>query len=193
MVVSSGKGFICFVFAALVLLIAVETVLLSYEQAPRRYAYNSRLYSIENAPAVPSGKPSAIVTLVGGDSAARHAVALVQSLRDVNTMHRVVVLLCRGGIGSEACRSDEWKVANNRTGVDCSGPHTIGEFTQPLQLRVSSGLYLRRELQPKRLRRQSTWRHLSGWGPKCGSWTLFHEPSTLKASLEGRRASGALR
>jgi hypothetical protein len=53
----------------------------------------------------PSARPDAIVTLVAGNNAARAAVALVQSLRDVRTRDsiRIVVMLQRGGVGSPEC------------------------------------------------------------------------------------------
>ena len=122
---------VCGLFFALVGLIIFETSLLAYGQGSRKRPFiNSRISSAlssDSPPAdEPEGKPSAIITLVGGDAAARHAVSLVQSLRDVDTKLKVVVLLGRGGIGSEACRDQNWKEKNNRSGVDCGGLFTIG-------------------------------------------------------------------
>lgn len=52
-------------------------------------------------------KDTAIITLATGDAAAKHAVALIQALRDSYTMiPRIIVLLSRGGIGSEDCHND---------------------------------------------------------------------------------------
>lgn len=79
----------------------------------------------------PSPKPryegAAIVTLAGGDEAARGLIALLQSLRDVGTTLPVVILLARGALGSAACRNPEWKKRVGRPDVDCRGPDTIGE------------------------------------------------------------------
>lgn len=46
-------------------------------------------------------RPAVIVTLVGGDTAARNAVAMLQSLRDVNTTLDLVVLLAEGALGAK--------------------------------------------------------------------------------------------
>jgi hypothetical protein len=59
---------------------------------------------------------TAIVTLAVGDAAAKHAVALVQQLRDTNTaIPRIIVLLSRGGMGSDDC--------HNETNRDLKGKH----------------------------------------------------------------------
>lgn len=125
---SSRLGFVLLVFTALVLLIAFETLLLSFSQRPRKGDFiNSRLTGRSEGTLTPVvTKPSAIITLVGGDTAARHAVALLQSLREVNTKLTPVVLLARGSVGSGVCRDQDWKAAHNRSNVDCSGRHTIG-------------------------------------------------------------------
>lgn len=48
---------------------------------------------------------TAIVTLATGDQAARLAISLVQSLRDVETkIPNVIVMLSRGGVGSADCQ-----------------------------------------------------------------------------------------
>lgn len=70
---------------------------------------------------------AAIVMLVGGDEAGRGVVALLQSLRDVKTTIRIILLLVRGALGSEACRNPEWKKKVGRPDVDCRGPDTIGK------------------------------------------------------------------
>ena len=80
--------------------------------------------------AVTSPRPyegAAIVTLAGGDEAARGLIALLQSLIDVGTTIPVVILLARGALGSAACRNPEWKKRMGRPDVDCRGPYTIGE------------------------------------------------------------------
>ena len=52
-------------------------------------------------------RDTAIITLATGDAAAKHAVVLVQALRDTNTVvPRIVVLLSRGGMGSEDCHNE---------------------------------------------------------------------------------------
>lgn len=69
---------------------------------------------------------TAIMTLATGDTSARHAVALIQSLRDVGTrVPRIVALLSRGGRGSEECLNSEVKKARGRPNVDCGGPDTV--------------------------------------------------------------------
>jgi hypothetical protein len=68
-----------------------------------------------------------IMTLAGGDTSARNLVALLQSLIDVNTTLPFVVLLARGGLGSAACMNQEWKKANNRSGISCGSADTIGK------------------------------------------------------------------
>ena len=68
-----------------------------------------------------------IVTLAGGDTSARHLVALIRSLRDVNTELPIVVLLARGGLGSAVCINNTWKALMNRSNIACGGPDTIGE------------------------------------------------------------------
>ena len=70
---------------------------------------------------------AAIVTLAGGDTSARHLVALLRSLRDVATELPIIVLLARGGLGSAACSNQTWKDENNRSRVACGGFGTIGE------------------------------------------------------------------
>jgi hypothetical protein len=57
------------------------------------------------------------------------ALAMVQSLRDVNTSvnHDIVVLLPRGGVGSPECHDQKWKKAMGREDIPCSGPSAIAE------------------------------------------------------------------
>ena len=61
--------------------------------------------------------------------AARMAIVLVQSLRDVGTDPNIeiVVLAMRGAGGSPECHDPAWKKAAGREGIHCSGPETIAE------------------------------------------------------------------
>jgi len=84
------------------------------------------------APAGASTTPSALlagtafVTMASDDNAARIAVTLMQSLRDVGTaVPNLVVLLMRGGIGSADCKDAQWKKRNGRTGIRCGSLQTI--------------------------------------------------------------------
>ena len=73
-------------------------------------------------------RDTAIVTLVGGDVAGRHALVLFQRLRDVGTrIPHVIALLARGGHGSEACHNATWKKSVGRMSIDCKGSDTIAE------------------------------------------------------------------
>lgn len=59
---------------------------------------------------------TALITLATGDSAAKHALVLIQTLRDSGTKIPVIeVLLSKGGLGSEDC--------NNATLRDIRGAH----------------------------------------------------------------------
>ena len=50
---------------------------------------------------------TAFITLAVGDAAAKHAVALLQEMRDTNSViPRFIVLLSRGGMGSEDCHNE---------------------------------------------------------------------------------------
>lgn len=76
---------------------------------------------------------TAIVTMVAGDIAARGAIVLLQSLRDVGTrVPEVIVALFRGGIGSPDCEN---QLNPGREDVDCSGPCT-------LETEVASAAYI---------------------------------------------------
>jgi len=71
---------------------------------------------------------TAIMILATGDNSARHAVALVQSLRDVGTrVPRIVALLSRGGVGSAHCLNFTHKEVIGRLHVQCDGPDTVEE------------------------------------------------------------------
>jgi hypothetical protein len=114
--------------SALLLILLFEATVLSFD-SPKKRTHAFTRYSRNATPPVASlvnKKVPAIITLVGGDDAARHAVAMIQSLKAVNTQLHVVVLLGRGGVGSANCQNHEWKQAHNRTGIYCGGPDTVG-------------------------------------------------------------------
>lgn len=68
-------------------------------------------------------KDTAIITLATGDAAARHALVLIKSLRDTGTViPRIIVLLSRGGMGSEDCHNETLRNARNRH-YHCSSIH----------------------------------------------------------------------
>jgi hypothetical protein len=69
---------------------------------------------------------TAIITMATGDKSAKDAVALMQSLRDVNTqVPNLIVLLSRGGMGSDDCNNATWKRENARQHVGCGDMTTI--------------------------------------------------------------------
>jgi hypothetical protein len=69
-------------------------------------------------------KDTAIITLATGDSAAKHAIVLLKTLRDSGTqIPNLVVLLSRGGMGSADCHNETLRNARNRH-YPCSGPLT---------------------------------------------------------------------
>jgi len=69
-------------------------------------------------------KDTAIITLATGDSAAKHAIVLLKTLRDTNTqIPNLVVLLSRGGMGSADCHNETLRNTRNRH-YPCSGPLT---------------------------------------------------------------------
>lgn len=80
--------------------------------------------------------PHAIITMVAGNSAARHVVALVQSLVDVGTKTPIVVMLQQGGGGSPECIDDKWKHSVGRSTVRCDGDDTVPE-------EIISGFYVK--------------------------------------------------
>ena len=70
-------------------------------------------------------KDTAMITLATGDAAAKHAVVLLQALRDTNTViPRLVVLLSRGGMGSEDCHNETLRNRRNRH-YHCSSRHVV--------------------------------------------------------------------
>lgn len=75
------------------------------------------------------GRDRAIVTLATGDEAARQALALVQSLRDIRTDPTVdiVVLLFPGGVPSEECLRGEWRAAHGRKHIPCGDLRNVAE------------------------------------------------------------------
>jgi hypothetical protein len=81
-------------------------------------------------------RDTAVVTLAAGDDSGRLAVALVQSLRDSGTrVPHIVVMLARGGKGSDDCTSADSRRSRGRERVDCNGPDTVAE-------EIVSGRYL---------------------------------------------------
>ena len=71
----------------------------------------------------------AFVSMAVGNEAAKLAVVMVQSLRDVATADGIdiVLLLVRGATASPECHNTEWKKAQGREHIDCHGPDTIAE------------------------------------------------------------------
>jgi hypothetical protein len=68
---------------------------------------------------------TAVITLATGDAAAKHAVVLVQALRDTNTViPRIIVLMSRGGMGSEDCHNETLRVTRSRH-YHCSSRHVV--------------------------------------------------------------------
>ena len=72
---------------------------------------------------------TAFVTMATGNDAARLAIVLIQSLRDVGTSpdHDIVVLVVRGAGVAPECLDAAWMKARGREGIDCKGPHTVAE------------------------------------------------------------------
>ena len=69
---------------------------------------------------------TAFITMATGDESARHAVALVQSLRDTNTrIPTVHVMLFRGGAGSVDCNNPFLRKARGRDHINCDGTDTV--------------------------------------------------------------------
>ena len=68
---------------------------------------------------------TAFITMATGDESARHAVALIQSLRDTNTrIPTVHVMLFRGGAGSVDCNNPFLRKARNRDHIQCDSMDT---------------------------------------------------------------------
>jgi hypothetical protein len=129
-----------------VILIALCCVALSWklvEHESSRPSHGSRveqpLWTIFEGPPVidslgmqipdvpPDLNDTAIITMASGSGeSARHAVALLQSLRDAGTrVATLLVLLPRGSIGSNECNNFTLKAELNRTHIDCRGPDTV--------------------------------------------------------------------
>lgn len=90
-------------------------------------------------PAAKANPQNVIMTMIAGNGAARHAVALVQSLRDVGTKaDAIIVMLQQGGMGSPECYDPAWRRANNRPDIlGCSGPDSIAEeIVSPFYLNI---------------------------------------------------------
>jgi len=68
---------------------------------------------------------TAIVTMATGDAAARDALALMRSLRDVGTrVPELRIMLSHGGVGSADCHNATWKAARGRWDVSCNSAQT---------------------------------------------------------------------
>jgi hypothetical protein len=71
---------------------------------------------------------TAFVTMATGDESGRHAVALIQSLRDSNSrIPNVLVLLVRGGGGSSDCKDPAKRKEKGRDNVLCDGLDTFAD------------------------------------------------------------------
>lgn len=69
---------------------------------------------------------TAFISMASSDESGKLALAMFQSLRDVGTqVPHLVLMLARGGVGSADCQSTEWRKANGRENIRCSGPDTI--------------------------------------------------------------------
>jgi hypothetical protein len=70
-------------------------------------------------------KDTAMITLATGDAAAKHAVVLLQAMRDYGTaIPNLVVLLSRGGMGSEDCHNETLRNQRNRH-YHCSSKYVV--------------------------------------------------------------------
>ena len=90
-------------------------------------------------PQAKANPQNVIMTMIAGNGPARHAVAMIQSLRDVGTQaDAIVVMLQQGGMGSPECHDSAWRKANNLPGVEaCSGPDAIAEeIVSPFYLNI---------------------------------------------------------
>lgn len=71
-------------------------------------------------------KDTAIITMATGDPAARFAITLMQSLINVGTqVPNLIVLLFRGGGGSQDCRNGTVKAERGRPHQHCGGSDTL--------------------------------------------------------------------
>ena len=70
-------------------------------------------------------RDTAMITLATGDAAAKHAVVLLQAMRDYGTaIPNLVVLLSRGGMGSEDCHNETLRNLRNRH-YHCSSKYVV--------------------------------------------------------------------
>lgn len=89
-----------------------------------------RFWPIQNShvPTDEELEDTAFVTMATGDESGRHAVALIQSLRDSNSrIPNVLVLLVRGGGGSSDCKDPIKRKERGRDNVFCDGFDTVAE------------------------------------------------------------------
>ena len=96
-------------------------------------------------PAAKENPQNVIMTMIAGNSAARHAVVLIQSLRDVGTKaDAIIVMLQQGGIGSPECYNDTRRLLLGRSRAGrgaCSGPESLAEdIVSPFYLSIMKRL-----------------------------------------------------
>lgn len=82
---------------------------------------------LEPYAAVSEVGPNAIITMVAGNSAARNAVAWLQSLVDVGTSYPVIIMLQQGGGGSPECLDRKFMRDRDRGTIRCDGNLTVAE------------------------------------------------------------------
>jgi len=91
-------------------------------------------------------KDTAMVSMASDDHSARLALALMQSLRDVGTqVPNLVLLLPRGGIGSDDCRDEAWRKARQQELKDdrvCFRRHEMGELVNQTLGEIISERYV---------------------------------------------------
>ena len=123
----------------------------------------------------------AYVTLVSGNSAARHAIAWIQSLLETKTKYPIIVLLSRGGVGSPECQNYTWRREMKLQTHDmrCDRNDTIaGEIVSPKYLAImeKQGAKLQIIDEIPRTRYTETiagGRHFS-WGMSLNKMVIFN-------------------
>ena len=71
---------------------------------------------------------TAAVTMASGDESAKGAVVWAQTMRDVGTqIPNLLVMLCRGGIGSPDCLNTSWRAERGRENVGCGDAATTAD------------------------------------------------------------------
>jgi hypothetical protein len=91
-------------------------------------------------------KDTAMVSMASDDHSARLALTLMQSLRDVDTqVPNLVLLLARGGIGSDDCRDEAWRKARQQELKDerfCFRRQEMGELVNQTLGEIISERYV---------------------------------------------------